>query len=257
VAPPSAPAAPEAALPFDPARDRLGFRPRGREVSRLEGFSDAVFGMALTLMVVSLEVPRTFDALLDDLRGFVAFGLCFALFLQIWHEHHVFFRRYHLDDALTVALNGLLLLVVLAYVYPLRFLATLLTAEVVGIVPSALARSAEPVIRQAQVPQLMYVYGAGFAAVSLLVTLLYLHAWSRRDDLGLDALERHATLASAGSNLVLTSVGLLSIGLTALGGTPFLAGMAYWLIAPLMWGFHALAGRRMRHIRALVPSLDR
>ena len=30
----------------------------GREVSRLEGFSDAVFGFALTLLVVSLEVPE-------------------------------------------------------------------------------------------------------------------------------------------------------------------------------------------------------
>jgi uncharacterized membrane protein len=35
----------------------------GREVSRIEGFSDAVFGFALTLLVVSLEVPDNFDGL--------------------------------------------------------------------------------------------------------------------------------------------------------------------------------------------------
>ena len=34
----------------------------GREVSRIEGFSDAVFGFALTLLVVSLEVPDNFEA---------------------------------------------------------------------------------------------------------------------------------------------------------------------------------------------------
>lgn len=233
------------------ARDRHGFRLRPRDVTRVEGFSDAVFGMALTLLVVSLDVPRTFDALLDDLKGFLAFALCFALFLQIWHEHHVYFRRYPLSDALTVTLNGLLLLVVLAYVYPLRFLATLLTALVTGVQPAAWVRSAEPVIVDAQVPTLMYLYGGGFAAVALLFVLLYLHAWRRREALGLDAPERHATLVSVGSNLVLAGAGLASVALTAGGARPGLAGAAYWLIGPAMWWLHARAGREARRIRGL------
>jgi uncharacterized membrane protein len=52
------------------------FRWRGGEITRLEGFSDAVFAFALTLLVVSLEVPHTFDELLDTIRGFPAFGIC-------------------------------------------------------------------------------------------------------------------------------------------------------------------------------------
>ena len=35
----------------------------GRDVSRIEGFSDAVFGFALTLLVASIEVPPDFQAL--------------------------------------------------------------------------------------------------------------------------------------------------------------------------------------------------
>jgi uncharacterized membrane protein len=38
---------------------------RGREMSRIEGLSDAVFRFEITLLVVSLEVPNTFDELLD------------------------------------------------------------------------------------------------------------------------------------------------------------------------------------------------
>src|SRR3546814_3030957 len=48
---------------------------RHREVSRLEGFSDAVFGFALTLLVVSLETPRTTADLRQLLAGVVPFAV--------------------------------------------------------------------------------------------------------------------------------------------------------------------------------------
>src|SRR5437773_8606289 len=103
-----------------------------REVTRLEGFSDATFAFALTLLVVSLEVPKTFDELLTLLRGAPAFAACFALFWLIWKQHHEFFRRYGMEDPKTVRLNALLLFVVLLYVYPLKFLFTLILSPLVG-----------------------------------------------------------------------------------------------------------------------------
>ena len=108
-------------------RRRVGeedFRWRGEDVSRIEGFSDAVFAFAVTLLVVSLEVPKTFDELLETMRGFVAFAICFYLLLIVWYEHYKFFRRYGLRDILILVLNAALLFLVLMYVYPLKFLFT-------------------------------------------------------------------------------------------------------------------------------------
>ena len=55
------------------------FRWRGGEITRIEGFSDAVFAFAVTLLVVSLEVPETFNELWEKMHGFVAFTICFVM----------------------------------------------------------------------------------------------------------------------------------------------------------------------------------
>jgi hypothetical protein len=81
---------------------------RRHEISRLEAFSDAAFAFALTLLVVSLDVPRSYGELMGLLKGFLSFACCFALLVWIWHEHNMFFRRYGLQDPSTVFLNGIL-----------------------------------------------------------------------------------------------------------------------------------------------------
>lgn len=72
------------------SRDLIGFDLRGREVTRLESFSDAVFGFAITLLVVSLDVPKSFNDLVITMRGFPAFALCFLFLALIWNGHYKF-----------------------------------------------------------------------------------------------------------------------------------------------------------------------
>ena len=62
-----------------------GFRNRGADISRVEGFADCAFGFAVTLLVVSLDVPRTFSGLVSVLQGIPAFALSFAILAWIWY----------------------------------------------------------------------------------------------------------------------------------------------------------------------------
>lgn len=220
-----------------------GFRWRGGEVSRIEGFSDAVFAFATTLLVVSLEVPRSFDDLIGTMQDFPAFGICFALLILIWHSHYTFFRRYGMDDGPTIAINSLLLFLVLFYVYPLKFLFSTLLADLLGLGP-AIAGDLTP----SQGRGLLLVYGSGFVAVFLTLGLLYLHAWRRREHLGLDALERYDTRTSVQHFGLMAAVGLLSIAIAALGppGASFWAGIAYFLLGPVAGLHGAWRGRRRR-----------
>src|SRR5438132_2805264 len=112
--------------------DSAKFRWRSHEVSRIEGLSDAVFAFAVTLLVVSLEVPKTFADLMTVMRGFGAFAISFTLLFIVWFNQYKFFRRYGLQDNLTVILNAVLLFVVLFYVYPLTFLFSFLLSSVTG-----------------------------------------------------------------------------------------------------------------------------
>ncbi|HMW37714.1 MAG TPA: TMEM175 family protein, partial [bacterium] len=109
------------------------FRWRGHEVTRVEAFSDAVFAFAMTLLVVSLEVPKNLSQLLETMRGFPAFATCFTILVMLWYWHYKFFRRFGLQDRFTIVWNAALLFVVLFFVYPLKFVMTLVVNMMMGV----------------------------------------------------------------------------------------------------------------------------
>jgi uncharacterized membrane protein len=221
-----------------------GFRWRGTEISRIEGLSDAVFGFAITLLVVSLEVPKTFAELREMMHGFFGFGLCFVLLLLIWHAQYLYFRRYNLDDAVSFALNATLLFAVAFYIYPLKFLFTTLVNQITRYQPM---ENGVPLPRMSrgEWSDLMVIYGLGFIALYVIFALLYLHAYRQRDVLGLSPAESYDTMAQIRQNVVMIGIGIVSVA-AALAGHATLSGMTYMLIAPARTTLGVVHGRRRR-----------
>jgi uncharacterized membrane protein len=244
--------APREALAGKRWGEENGFHWRGGEISRLEGFSDTVFAFALTLLVVSLEVPRTFHELAEAMRGFPAFAVCFALLIVIWREHYIYFRRYGLQDAGTLWLNAALLFVMLFYVYPLKFLFTLVLAPLTGT-PTEVrlpGGGTESAIENAQVPSLFLIYGAGLMALYVLLALMYAHAYRRRGALALTPLEAFDTRASIRSHLLSAGIGALSVvvALTVPLHLVGLAGYVYFLFGPVLAIHGTQTGKRRKRL---------
>jgi uncharacterized membrane protein len=240
--------------PVFASRDH-GFHWRGREISRIEGLSDAVFAFAITLLVVSLEVPKTFAELREMMHGFVAFGICFLLLLLIWHAQYIYFRRYALDDRTSFVLNAALLFVVAFYIYPLKFLFSTLVNQFTGYQPTEGGVAVAMVwMTRAEWRQLMLIYGAGFIGLYVIFALLYLHAYRLRGALELTALEAYETMGIIRQNMLMIGIGLLSIVL-AWFGRPALSGMIYMLIAPASMSLGMWHGRRRKRFATAPAAL--
>jgi uncharacterized membrane protein len=241
------------------------FKWRSREVSRLEGLSDTVFGFAITLLIVSLEVPRTSGQLLETMRGFIAFALTFGVLYSLWYRQFVFFRRYGLEDTPVVLLNGALLLFVLFFVFPFKFLANAMVDRALGLgktVQLAGGR-AVPVIQPGDWPALFAVYGLGFAAIFVVFAALFHHAYTKRDELELNSLEAYDTRESVRIFLINAALGVI-VGLNGLvlasaRDTRFADMVSYVLGAIEIAGAFALLrfrSTRKRRRAAVIRGLD-
>jgi uncharacterized membrane protein len=109
--------------------------PLEKETGRVEAFSDGVFAIAITLLILEIKVPhfpggatnaQVFRALVALWPSYVAFLLSFFAILIMWINHHGLFRLIHRVDSPFLYANGAMLLLVTFVPFPTALLAAYL-----------------------------------------------------------------------------------------------------------------------------------
>jgi uncharacterized membrane protein len=111
--------------------EEAGSRRARREKRRLEAFSDGVFAIAVTLLVLEIKVPVLADlpagslglALLRQWPSYFAYLLSFSVILIMWVNHHVLVDLVREVDHAFLYLNGLLLMAITLLPFPTALLA--------------------------------------------------------------------------------------------------------------------------------------
>src|SRR5262245_22522778 len=137
------------------------------DTSRLEAFSDGVFAIAATLLVLDLSVPVTrfgdlLQGILDQWPSYLAYATSFITIGGLWLLHHGVFRRLAFVDTTITRINLLLLMSVSFLPFPTR-----LVAEAINL------SDAERVA--------VIFYGASLLLITVLVNAMWRYVARNRD----------------------------------------------------------------------------
>ena len=89
-----------------------------KETSRIESFSDAVFAIAITLLILDIHVPEVKEnetllkSLANEWASILALLIGFFTILICWINHHFMFQMIHKSNGMLLLINGFKLLVV-------------------------------------------------------------------------------------------------------------------------------------------------
>jgi uncharacterized membrane protein len=203
--------------------------------SRVEAFSDGVFAIAITLLVLDISIePSQFQhlwrALAREWPSYLAYVTSFLTVGAVWITHHRLFVRLRYVDPGLLRLNIALLMVAAFLPFP------------TGLVAEAF-HSTEQAERAAVV-----VYGATAGAIELLLVLIWRYASSRPALLHEDAPPPPAAWRFGGGGVGATLYGLAILVGAAL--LPRASAVAYLLVAARAVFFTGAEGRlTLGHLR--------
>ena len=191
--------------------------PVSRDTSRLVAFSDGVFAITITLLVLEITPPTGEGSLLHGLvelwPSYLAYAVTFLFIGQVWANHHVMFDHIRAADRLMLLLNTLLLMAV-------------------AFLPFATSVLAEALRSGHDERTAVVFYGIAFAVTALTFNAVWQYARRHRllsealDSAGATAISRRFQLALAW----LATGALLGAALPVLGVAVIAAFNAfYWL----------------------------
>lgn len=107
------------------------------EKARVEAFSDGVFAIAITLLILELRVPEhsgdhLWQALKDEWPSYLSYIISFSIIGIIWVNHHAVFSTVARIDRPLMFLNLLLLMTVVVIPFPTTLVADYVTEEDAG-----------------------------------------------------------------------------------------------------------------------------
>jgi uncharacterized membrane protein len=144
-----------------------------KETGRLEAFSDGIFAVAITLLVLEIKIPQSggnealWRQVLDQWPSFLAYFISFMTILIMWINHHAIFKLVHRTDHPFLIINGLLMLLITFVNYP----------------TAVLAAHIQSPTRSDQVFAAAF-YSATFVVISIVYQALWRYATSNRRLLG-------------------------------------------------------------------------
>jgi uncharacterized membrane protein len=107
-----------------------------KETGRIEAFSDGVFAVAVTLLILTIQVPPAVTVnkaqvnipafVLGQWPFFLAYVVSFITILIMWANHHSIFNLVVRADRILIILNGILLILITFFDYPTAIIAAAL-----------------------------------------------------------------------------------------------------------------------------------
>jgi hypothetical protein len=180
-------------------------------MNRIETFVAAAFAFLLTMvMVAGNDIPQDIAGFKMAVLNIPAFCVSALQIIWIWYEHAVWSRRFGLEDAKTIVLSGLLIVIVMVFVYPLKAMAAGFFHWLSdGFFPTNIIIETIDDVRF-----LFLLFSIGFLLMSLTLWMMNRLVLAKSEELLLTPWEYYQTVTECYGWLIMILTSLASIGLT-------------------------------------------